>query len=121
MADDWTKATAIEFRPDSCEPTSVVPSSVTFRISETAHVGMAPIDEPTLERLARRWCERMGIDPDATVAHGADPGPNGNVPMVQLYSPRWQRAVREIRPMLEVIAALEDVRLEELQRLTTTP
>lgn len=54
------------------------------------------MNDKQLESAARRLCELRGIDPDYQVAHGADPGPDGFVPGVLLYSPAWMRAKREI-------------------------
>ncbi len=72
---------------------------------------IAPIPNKTLEIIARRYCERMGLDPDDRVRHGADPDAHGFVVDVLLISPRWERVAREIKPMLEVILAFKDVRL----------
>lgn len=67
-------------------------------------------DDAALERIARHYCERLGLDPDLPVAHGADPDKGGFAPDGLLYSPRWQRALREIKPTLELLLALEDLR-----------
>ena len=48
------------------------------------------------EVAARKLCELRGIDPEQSVAHGADPSPDGYTPAVLLYSPAWLRALREI-------------------------
>lgn len=43
-----------------------------------------------LEVAAREYCKLLGVNPDETVCHGAEPDPNGIVLSVCLYSPRWQ-------------------------------
>ncbi len=55
---------------------------------------------------ARELCRLRGIDPDQPVAHGADPSPDGFVPAVCLYSPAWERAVREIEAQERIEAAM---------------
>lgn len=47
------------------------------------------------ERIARRYCQLMGLDPDEQVADGADPGPSGFVPDALLYSPRWKLVAKQ--------------------------
>jgi hypothetical protein len=48
--------------------------------------------------LAVRYCQALGVDPDVMVSHGADADERGFVPAVLVYSPRWQRVLRDIRP-----------------------
>lgn len=54
------------------------------------------LTEEQLEIAARKYCELAGVDPDKSVAHGADPDENGMVPAICLYSPQWKRVAREI-------------------------
>lgn len=56
------------------------------------------LSEKKLELVARKFCVIQGQDPDELISHGADPDKNGAVKTVILYSPRWQRMLREIKP-----------------------
>ena len=49
-----------------------------------------------LEIAARKYCEILGLDPDAQVSHGADPDANGFVFDILLHSPQWTRIARRI-------------------------
>lgn len=58
------------------------------------------MNEQQKEIAARRLCELRGIDPDASVAHGANPNDDGSVPYILVYSPAWRLAVCEIEQRL---------------------
>lgn len=60
------------------------------------------------ERIAKRYCELMGIDPDAMIAHGADPDRNGIVHAVLLYSPAWKRIERDVPSQLAWFTAITE-------------
>lgn len=49
------------------------------------------------EPAARQYCELLGVNPDDSIAHGAEPDEDGFVPMVLLHSPRWARVVPLLR------------------------
>ena len=66
--------------------------------------------EKQIEVAARKFCEMLGLDPDARVGHGVDveDGYTGLVPAVAIYSPQWTRYAREIKRaamMQDAIAA----------------
>lgn len=71
------------------------------------------MNEKQLETAARRLCELRGVDPDAQVAHGADPNPDGTVYAVVWYSPAWTRAIREIRHQLQINEAIAAAQKEK--------
>lgn len=57
------------------------------------------MDENELERVARRICSGLGLDPDSHVGcgYGDDRTPqewaadtSGSIPAVMLYMPRWR-------------------------------
>lgn len=60
------------------------------------------------ERIAKRWCELMGLDPYDTIQHGADPEPGGYIPAILLYSPRWQRVAREVPAQMAWVLAIRE-------------
>lgn len=60
------------------------------------------------ERIARRYCELMGMNPNELVAHGADPTGKGYVPAVLLKSPLWTRIAREAPSQLAWFTALSE-------------
>ncbi|BAG41614.1 hypothetical protein [Ralstonia phage phiRSL1] len=64
------------------------------------------MNDKQLEVAARELCRIRGIDPDSSVAHGADPNPDGSVYGVLLYSPAWTRVAREVKAHLEVHRAV---------------
>ncbi|HSC07129.1 MAG TPA: hypothetical protein VLD59_09915 [Steroidobacteraceae bacterium] len=50
-----------------------------------------------LRAIVFEWCRLMNLDPWGSVAHSPEPGPDGSVPLVQLYSTRWQYLMPEAR------------------------
>lgn len=64
------------------------------------------MNDKQLEVAARELCRIRGIDPDDSVAHGADPNPDGTVNCVLLYSPAWTRMLKEVKAHLEVHRAV---------------
>lgn len=58
------------------------------------------------EAAARELCRLRGIDPDALVAHSAEPNSLGWMPMVQLKSPAWLVAIAEITAREQIDAAM---------------
>lgn len=72
---------------------------------------------PDYEAEARELCRIRGIDPDARVAHGADPDPDSMyVPYVMLYSPAWARIARECAQFDQLRQAFANV-----ERSNATP
>jgi len=50
------------------------------------------------EANARVYCKLKGLNPDEQVGHGPDVEPGTvAVPMVLLYSSRWERVARDLR------------------------
>jgi hypothetical protein len=60
-----------------------------------------------LEAASRKYCELRGLDPDATVGHGADPTPDGAVYDVMLYSKQWQRIAQDLKRIEAMVEAIE--------------
>lgn len=65
------------------------------------------------ERIARRYCELMGMDPDQLVSHGADPTGTGYVPAVLLRSPLWTRVAMQAPSQLAWFTALSEFSASE--------
>lgn len=78
-------------------------------MSTPTGAGIASLDAFTCERIAKRWCELIGVDPYEMVQHGADPDPNtGYVPAICLSSPRWYRVAREVPEQLAWMKAIRE-------------
>ena len=65
------------------------------------------LNDEQLEFAARVWCHLNDQDPDEKISHGADPGPDGVVLSVCLYSPRWTRIARDLKKHDLQMAAIQ--------------
>jgi len=68
------------------------------------------------ERIARRYCELMGMDPNQLVDHGADATGTGYVPAVLRRSPLWMRVVRQAPSQLAWFTALSEFSASEVAK-----
>ena len=67
------------------------------------------LTEKQLEKAARKHCELIGVDPEESVMHGAEAGPDGFVPTICLYSPRWRLEVTHIESIHNANLAINSV------------
>lgn len=65
------------------------------------------LTDEQLELAARKYCELAGMDPDKMVPHGAEPSPEGFIPMVLLHSPCWQLVAKILRDTERQLHAIE--------------
>ena len=63
--------------------------------------------EQQLEAAARKLCEIRGINPEASVSHGAEPDSRGFVHAVMLYSPAWRIVAQEVLSFYQVAQAVD--------------
>ena len=68
----------------------------------------AMMSDPELhERLAKRWCELMGLNPYEFVAHWSEVDPvTGYQPGILQRSPRWTLVARDVRSNLAWLKAI---------------
>lgn len=58
---------------------------------------MGKLTDATYERMARRYLENLGANPEQMVKHGAEPNADGSVNAVLLQSPLWRIAITDVK------------------------
>jgi hypothetical protein len=66
-----------------------------------------PLTKYEKEMAARELCTLYGVDPDARVAHSAQPDNSGFTPDVLLYTSAWQLRLADIEHHENVQAAID--------------
>jgi len=61
------------------------------------------------ELIAKKLCEKRGIDPYWMTPHGPPPNPDGSVNAVLCHSPAWKLMLSEIDRYLELTEAISEV------------
>jgi hypothetical protein len=67
---------------------------------------MKPLTDEDIEAAARKYCELVGLDPDAKILQPPAYSPDGTSSLVAMYGPQWKAyagAVRSYRAMNQAI------------------
>jgi hypothetical protein len=57
------------------------------------------MSDQQLEKAAREYCNKKGLDPEEIIKHGVEPDYNGYIPDICLVTPRWKLVARELHEL----------------------